>query len=57
VETITIAASRSGSAFSLPEMELLVVSAVVAALLGWFVLMRMRRERQSPHGKYSPAQK
>jgi hypothetical protein len=56
VETITVAASRS-SALSLPEMELLVASAVVVALLAWVVLMRVRRERHSPHPKYSPAQR
>jgi hypothetical protein len=47
VETITIAASRSSS-FSLPEMEMLVASAVVIALLAWAVFARMRRDRQSP---------
>jgi hypothetical protein len=46
VETITIAASRSS--FSLPEMEMLVASAVVVALLAWAVLARMRRDRHSP---------
>jgi len=50
VETITVAASRS-SAFSLPEMELLVASAVVVVLLAWFVLARLRRDRQSPHAR------
>jgi hypothetical protein len=47
VETITIVASRS-SAFTLSEMELLVASAVVLALLAWVVLARMRHDRQSP---------
>jgi hypothetical protein len=47
VETITIVASRA-SAFSLPEMELLVASAVVLALLAWVVLARMRQDRHSP---------
>ena len=46
METITVAASRS-SALSLPEMELLVASAVVVALLAWLVLARLRRDRQS----------
>ena len=50
METITVAASRS-SAFSLPEMELLVASAVVVVLLAWFVLARLRRDRQSPHAR------
>lgn len=47
METITIVASR-GSAFSLSEMELLVASAVVVALLAWVVVARMRHDRQSP---------
>jgi hypothetical protein len=47
VETITVAASRS-SAFSLSEMEMLVGSAIVAALLVWMVLARLRRDRQPP---------
>ena len=51
VETITIAASR-GSAFSLSEMELLVSSCVVVALLAWFVLARLRRDRHSSHARY-----
>ncbi|MBV8910489.1 MAG: hypothetical protein JOZ89_06995 [Gammaproteobacteria bacterium] len=46
METITIAASR-GSAFSLSEMELLVASGVVLALLAWIILARVRRDRQS----------
>jgi hypothetical protein len=48
VETVTVAASR-GSALSLSEMEMLVGSAVVVALLVWMVLARIRRVRQSPH--------
>jgi hypothetical protein len=47
VETITVAASRS-SAFNLSEMEMLVGSAIVVALLVWMVLARLRRDRQSP---------
>jgi hypothetical protein len=47
VQTITIVASR-GSAFSLSEMELVIASAVVVALLGWVVLARLRQDRQSP---------
>jgi hypothetical protein len=48
VETITIAASRS-SALSLSEMEMLLGSALVVALLVWMVLSRVRRDRASPH--------
>jgi hypothetical protein len=48
VETITVAASRS-SAFSLSEMEMLVGSAVVIAVLAWMVLARVRRDRNQPH--------
>jgi hypothetical protein len=47
VETITVAASRS-SAFSLSEMEMLVGSALVVALLAWMLLARLRRAR-TPH--------
>jgi hypothetical protein len=46
VETVTIAATRSG--FSLSEMEMLVGSAVVLAALVWMVLSRARRDRR-PH--------
>jgi uncharacterized membrane protein len=47
VETITVAATRS-SVFSLSEMEVLVGSAVVLAVLVWMVLSRARRDRR-PH--------
>jgi hypothetical protein len=47
VETITIAATRS-SGFSLSEMEMLVGSAIVLAVLVWMVLSRARRDRR-PH--------
>jgi hypothetical protein len=47
VETITVAASRS-SAFNLSEMEMLVGSALVVALLAWMLLARLRRAR-APH--------
>jgi hypothetical protein len=47
VETITVTASRS-SAFSLSEMELMVGSAIVIAVLAWMVLSRMRRDRHEP---------
>jgi len=48
VETITVAATRS-SAFSLSEMEMLIGSAVVVAVLVWMVLSRTRRDRNQPH--------
>jgi hypothetical protein len=48
VETITVAASRS-SAFSLSEMEMMVGSVVVLAVLAWMMLSRMRRDRHEPH--------
>jgi hypothetical protein len=48
VETITVAASRS-SAFGLSEMEMLVGSALVVALLVWMLLARLRRDRAPPH--------
>ena len=51
VETITIAAAR-GSAFSLSEMELLLASGVVVALLAWLVLARVRRDRSSSYARY-----
>jgi hypothetical protein len=47
VETVTISAARS-SAFSLSEMEMLVGSAIVIAVLAWMVLSRMRRDRHGP---------
>ena len=47
METVTIAASRGG-AFSLSEMEMLMGSAIVIALLVGMVLARMRRGRQEP---------
>jgi len=47
VETITVAATRS-SEFSLSEMEMLVGSALVIAVLVWMVLTRGRRGR-NPH--------
>ena len=46
METVTIAAARSG--FSLSEMEMLVGSAIVLAALVWMVLSRVRRDRR-PH--------
>jgi len=48
VETITVAATRSVE-FSLSEMEMLVGSAIVVAVLVWMLLARMRRDRNQPH--------
>jgi hypothetical protein len=50
VETVTVIASRH-SGFGLSEMEMLIGSALVIALLAWTVLSRMRhvRGRQQPH--------
>jgi hypothetical protein len=48
VETITVTASRSSGLFSLSEMELLVGSAMVVALLAWMVIARLRRDRHGP---------
>jgi ABC-type nickel/cobalt efflux system permease component RcnA len=48
VETITVAATRS-SEFSLSEMEMLVGSAIVIAVLVWMLLSRVRRDRNQPH--------
>jgi hypothetical protein len=47
VETVTVAAARS-SGFGLTEMEMLVGSALVLAVLVWMVLSRARRDRR-PH--------
>ncbi len=47
METITVAATRSAE-FSLSEMEMLVGSALVIAVLAWTVLSRSRRGR-NPH--------
>jgi hypothetical protein len=44
VETITVMASRS-SGFALSDMEMLVGSALVIALIAWTVLSRMRHPR------------
>ena len=48
METITVAATRSAE-FSLSEMEMLVGSAIVIALLAWMLLSRLRRDRNQPH--------
>ena len=43
METIVVTSSRSPAAFSLSEMEMLVGSALVIAVLAWMVLSRVRR--------------
>jgi hypothetical protein len=48
VETVVVAASR-GAEFSLSEMEMLVGSAIVLAVLVWMALSRSRRGRNQPH--------
>ena len=48
METITVAAARS-SEFSLSEMEMLVGSAIVIAVVVWMLLARVRRDRNQPH--------
>lgn len=48
MQTITVVASRSGG-FGLTEMELLVGSALVIALVAWTVLSRVRHFRGKPH--------
>jgi hypothetical protein len=48
VETVVVTASRT-SAFNLSEMEILVGSVVLIALLAWMVLSRGRRGSHQPH--------
>ena len=48
METVVVTASRT-SAFNLSEMEILVGSVVVIALLAWMVLSRGRRGSHQPH--------
>ena len=50
MQTVTVIASR-GSGFGLTEMEMLVGSAILIALLAWTVLSRVRqfRGRHEPH--------
>lgn len=48
METITVVASRSGG-FGLTEMEMVVGSAIVIALVAWTVLTRVRHFRGKPH--------
>ncbi|HXB17321.1 MAG TPA: hypothetical protein VNV40_00680 [Steroidobacteraceae bacterium] len=47
MQTITVVASRSG--FGLTEMELLIGSGLVIALVVWTVLSRVRHFRGKPH--------
>ena len=48
METVVVTASRT-SAFNLSEMEILVGSVIVIALLAWMVLSRGRRGSHQPH--------
>jgi hypothetical protein len=48
MQTITVVASRSG-AFGLTEMEMVIGSALVIALVAWTVLSRLRHSRGKPH--------
>ncbi len=49
METITVTAARTSGPFSLSEMELLVGSAMVIAVLAWMLITRLRRDRQHTH--------
>jgi hypothetical protein len=48
MQTITVVASRSGG-IGLTEMEMLIGSALVIALVAWTVLSRIRHFRGKPH--------
>jgi hypothetical protein len=48
VQTITVVASRGG-VFGLTDLEMLIGSAIVIALLAWTVLSRVRHFRGKPH--------
>jgi hypothetical protein len=48
VETVVVTASRT-SAFNLSEMEILVGSVIVIALLAWMLVSRGRRGSHQPH--------
>ena len=48
MQTITVVASRSG-AFGLTDLEMLIGSALVIALVAWTVLSRVRHFRGKPH--------
>ncbi len=47
MQTITVVASRSGG-FGLTEMEMLIGSALVVALVAWTILSRVRHFRGKP---------
>ena len=47
MQTITVVASRSG--FGLTEMEMLLGSAVVIAVVAWTVFSRVKHFRGKPH--------
>ena len=49
MQTITVVASRSHG-FGLSEMEMLIGSALVIALLAWTVLSRVKHFRGKPQG-------
>jgi hypothetical protein len=48
VETVVVTASRT-SAFNLSEMEILVGSVIVIALLAWMLVSRGRRGSHQKH--------
>ena len=48
METVVVTASRT-SAMNLSEMEVLVGSVILVALLAWMVLSRARRGSHQPH--------
>jgi hypothetical protein len=48
VETVVVTASRT-SAFNLSEMEILVGSVIVIAVLAWMLIARGRRGSHQPH--------
>jgi hypothetical protein len=48
VETVVVTASRT-SAFNLSEMQILVGSVIVIALLAWMLVSRGRRGSHQPH--------
>jgi hypothetical protein len=48
VETVVVTASRT-SAFNLSEMEILVGSVIVIAVLAWMLVARGRRGSHQPH--------
>ena len=48
MQTITVVASRGG-AFGLTDLEMLIGSAIVVALIAWTVLSRVRHFRGKPH--------